>query len=296
MDLNQLVVFVRVIEAGSFTKAAALLKQPKSRVSRKISALEKELGVSLLYRTTRHFKPTEAGMHIYNECREHVYALEMATSTAKDNSKEVAGVLKLTASEDMGTALLGPVITEVSALHKKLSVDAYFTNARIDLVKEGFDLAIRIGELKDTTLIAKKIGEVASVLIASPAYLKKSKRIEKVSDLAEHATLHFSAPSENNIWSLKGEGKREEKVRITPVCRASNPHILVQLAVSGMGVSLLPEFLCIEDIEAGRLKRVLPGHSQYSVPVSFVWPYQKETSPKVRAFIDVGMKHLKRYF
>lgn len=297
MDLNQLAVLVRVIDAGSFTKAARFLKQPKSRVSRRIAMLEKELGVSLLYRTTRQFRPTEAGLALYNECREHVYALEGATSSAKDHSKEVAGVLTVSAAEDMGVALFGPLIDELLEKHPALSIDARYSNQFVDLVREGVDLALRIGDLKDTTLKARQIGVASSILVASPNYLRSAPRIEALADLERHATLDFAFDEvEENVWQLRAAGKRPERVRIKPRCRASNPATLFELACTGKGVALLPEYLCAERLKSGALKRVLPSYSSIDGPVSFVWPAQKELSPKVRAFVDMGVRHLSRYF
>ena len=297
MDLNQLAVLVRVIDAGSFTKAAKTLRQPKSRVSRRVAALERELGVALLYRTTRQFRPTEAGLALYNECRDHVYALEGASRAAHDHSKEVAGTLRVSAAEDMGVALLGPVIDEVTRLHPRLTVDAQFSNSYVDLVREGFDLALRIGALKDTTLKARVLGQVTSILVASPGYLKSAPRIETLGDLARHPALDFAFDEdEGGLWRLRAPGRREEKVRVEPRCRASNPQILVELACAGKGVALVPAFLCHEALESGKLKRVLASLTADSAPVSFVWPAQKQDSPKVRAFVETGVRLLARYF
>ena len=297
MDLNQLSVLVRVIDARSFTKAARQLKQPKSRVSRKIATLERELGVALLYRTTRRFHPTEAGMALYRECRDHIYALEDASQLAQEHSKEVSGVLKVSAASDMGTALLGPVIDEVTRLHPGLSINAQLSNAYVDLVREGFDLAMRVGELEDTSLVARRIGKSTSILVASPRYLESAPRIENLKDLMKHPTLDFAfEDSEVDLWSLRAGSKREERVRIHPRCRSSNPQVLVQLAILGMGVALVPSFLCRDAIDSGKLARVLASHSAEPLSVSFVWPSQKELNPKVRAFVDVGLRVLAKYF
>lgn len=296
MDLNQLSILVRVIDAKSFTKAARFLKQPKSRISRKIATLERELGVALLYRTTRRFHPTEAGMKLYQECRDHIYALEGASEFVQKHSLEVSGVLKLTAAEDMGTALLSPIIDEVTSLHPQLRIDAQLSNSFVDIVREGFDLAIRIGELEDTSLMAKRIGQTTSILVASPSYLENAPRIESAKDLTKHPTLDFNFEgSDENTWLLQSSAKREEKIKIKPLCRSSNPQVLVQLAIQGKGVALVPSFLCIDAIHSGKLKRVLPNHHDEPLTVSFVWPSQKELNPKVRAFIDVGMRMLTKY-
>jgi DNA-binding transcriptional LysR family regulator len=202
----------------------------------------------------------------------------------------------VSAAEDMGTAVLGPIVAEMTARHPRVRIDLVFSNAYVDLVKEGFDLALRIGELSDTTLIARRIGFVSSMLVASPSYLKKADRITRLSDLERHPTLHFSVPHHDDIWSLRGDRKSEERVRVRPLCRASNPRILIELALAGRGIALAPEFLCFEELRAGRLKRVLPNYRADVRPVSFVWPKQIELSLKVRELVDIGVKRLSRCF
>ena len=272
MDLNQLSVLVghrrqELYETG-------LLKQPKSRVSRRIATLERELGVALLYRTTRRFSPTEAGMTLYRECRDHIYALEGASRFAQEHSKEVLGVLKISVAEDMGTTLLGPVIDEVTRLHPGLLIDAQLSNAYVDLVREGFDLAIRIGELEDTSLMARKIGQTNSFLVASPQYLDSAPRIESLKDLAKHPTLNFIfGEAEEDIWRLRSGSKRKT---------SSNPFAL-SIGQSGSpatgnswnGVALVPSYLCLDAFESGKLKRVLGRYSTEFLSVSFVWPSQR---------------------
>ena len=236
-------------------------------------------------------------MTLYRECRDHIYALEGASRFAQEHSKEVLGVLKISVAEDMGTTLLGPVIDEVTRLHPGLLIDAQLSNAYVDLVREGFDLAIRIGELEDTSLMARKIGQTNSFLVASPQYLDSAPRIESLKDLAKHPTLNFIfGEAEEDIWRLRSGSKREEQVRIHSRCRSGNPQVLLQLAILGTGVALVPSYLCLDAFESGKLKRVLGRYSTEFLSVSFVWPSQKELSPKIRAFVDVGLRTLTKYF
>ncbi|MEW6057713.1 MAG: LysR family transcriptional regulator [Bdellovibrionota bacterium] len=296
VDFNKLAIFVRVVDHGSITKAAKFLRQPKSRVSRNIAALEKELGQPLLYRTTRQFNPTEAGRALYQACRLQVYELEAAAASLKEGSNEVSGILRISAAEDMGSLLLGPLIADFKALHPKVSTEVYLSNDIIDLVKEAIDLTIRIGELEDTGFKARTIGHTASILIASPGYLKSAPKISSLSDLAHHPALVFIPDSHGTHWLLTTNGRKEEKVRFQAHCRANNPKILLDLALADQGVALIPEFLCIEALQEGTLKRVLKPYETLPDPIHFVWPGQRETSPKVRAFIDFGLKKLSRYF
>ena len=299
MDLNKIAVFVRVVESGSFTKAARILRQPKSRVSRRVAALEKELGTVLVYRTTRQFSPTEAGYALYHRCKDQVYQLEAAARSMEEHSGEVFGTLRLAATEDFGSALLGPLMAEVSAAHPKLRFDVLLSNEIVDLVRERVDLAIRMGELEDTSLKAKRIGSASFVLVASPEYLKRSSPVASLSDLSSHSTLFFApSPGDENMWTFTkpGGGKREYSVRVEPYCRTSNPKVLLELALAGKGIAFIPEYLCVDSLNSGALKRVLREYKSAPEPIHFVWPAQWESLPKVRAFIDIGAKFLGNYF
>jgi LysR family transcriptional regulator, regulator for bpeEF and oprC len=295
MDLNQLSVFVKVVDKGSFTKAAEALRQPKSRVSRNIAALEREFGVPLLYRSTRQFSLTEEGKALYEKTREHIYGLEGASELLQYKSGRVAGVLKLTASEDLGSTLLGPFISELTKQHPELRVHLYLSNEVVDLVKEGIDIAIRIDELGDTSLMAKKIGIISFFLVATPSYLKNSAPIRTIEDLARHPALVFSGSDQQDTWTLVKD-KKSKNIRVQALCQSNNPKALLDIALNSHGVALLPEFLCLELILQKKLTRVLPDYSTHPVPVYFVWPPQKGDNPRLRACIDMGTTYLSPYF
>jgi LysR family transcriptional regulator for bpeEF and oprC len=296
MNLNKIALFVRTMDAGSFTKAAKFLKQPKSRVARNIASLEKELGVSLIYRTTRQFSPTEAGHSLYERCKDLVYALEGATSDLTKRSGEASGRLRVTAADDLGSMLLGPVIAEMNRLYPKVDVALHLSNDYVDLVKEGIDLAIRIGALEDTALKTRLIGRVTMILVASPEYLKAAPSIEGPRDLVKHPALYFAAGEEDHQWHLQSRSGRTEVVPVQPHCWANNPKVLLDLALAHIGIAFIPEFLCVDALKARHLKRVLENYSSQPTPIQFVWPAHREVSPKVKAFIDLGIKHLARYF
>jgi len=295
MDLNQIAVFVRVIESGSFTKAAKILRQPKSRVSRRIAALEKELGVSLLYRTTRQFSPTEAGRALYAQCRSHVYELESAANALQDNAHEVEGLLRVTTTVDVGSTLLGPMLAELATLHPKLRIELRLADDLVDLVKEGIDLAIRIGQLQDASLRAKPLGRISFILVASPSYLAHAPRLQGLADLKTHKALDLAFGPRADVWSLRQAGKREENASVSVHWRSNNPRVLLDLALAGQGIALLPEFLCIDAIKAGDLQRVLAAYATKPFPVHLVWPAQREKSPKRRAFVELATKRLAPY-
>ncbi|MBC7693487.1 MAG: LysR family transcriptional regulator [Methylotenera sp.] len=299
MNLNQIAVFVRVVDSGSFTRAAQYLKQPKSRVSRTIATLEMDLGVALLYRTTRQFSLTEAGRALHERAKPHIYALEGAAEFLKEASREVAGVLRVTTAEDLASALLGPLIAEAGTLYPKMTIELELSNQVVDLVRDGIDVAIRIGPLEDTTLKARSLGSVALILVASPDYLKSAGSLRELSDLEKHPALDFATDGDGkeDRWKLRArDSKKSESVKIRVQCRSNNPKILLDLAEAGQGIALIPEFLCLEGIKNGRLRRVLEKYASVPSPVHFVWPSQKEANPKVRAFVDLGLRRLSRYF
>lgn len=295
MDLNLFSTFVRVVDQGSFTKAARLLKQPKSRVSRHIATLESKLGRPLLYRSTRQLSLTETGRGLYESIKSHIYSLEGSTENLSAGSHEVSGVLKLTVAEDLGSMLLGPFLAELTRRYPKLAIDLHLSNQIVDLVRDGLDVAIRIGDLEDTSLKARLIGSVTSKLFASPKYLKSAPEIKRLSDLADHATLHFEPEGQDNTWTLL-RGGREQSIQIHPFCKANHPKILLDLAVAGRGVALIPEFLVVDELKRGTLVQVLPELTGERTPVHFVWPAQKGENPKLRACVDVGVEILANYF
>lgn len=297
MDLNQIATFVKVFESGSFTKAAAALKQPKSRVSRAISTLERELNVTLLYRTTRQFSPTDAGRLLYEQCRPHVCGLQAALFSLGNQSQEVAGVLRVSATPDVGASLLGSLIAELGVVYPKLVIELQLADQVIDLVKERVDLALRIGSLKDSTLKSRTLGKISFIFVASPHYLDKMPRIKTLSDLTEQAILDFSRDSGDRHWKLRSNSTgKMETIRVKAHSRSNTPKVLLDLAVAGAGVALLPEFLCHEALKKGFLLRILKDYTSKKWPIQFVWPAQKVANPKIRAFVDLGVERLAKFF
>jgi DNA-binding transcriptional LysR family regulator len=295
MDLNQLSVFVRVVDKGSFTLAARYLQQPKSKVSRHLAALETELGTPLLYRSTRQLSLTEAGRELYEKVKDHIYGLEEVSTGSSINSEEATGLLKLTAAEDLGSILLGPFVYELSKINPLLKVNLHLSNDVVDLVKEGIDIALRIGEMDDTSLKAKRVGYVYSIFVASPQYLKKHSEPKQPIDLEKHSVLLFSPDSIGNQVVLLKE-KKPVKIKLNPFCTANNPKTLLDIALLNGGVALIPEFLCLDAILQKKLVRVLPEFTTKLDPVHFVWPAQKGHNAKLRACLDFGVPYLAKYF
>ncbi|UXR65230.1 LysR family transcriptional regulator [Bdellovibrio bacteriovorus] len=293
-DLNQIRTFVKLVQAGSFTKAAEVLKQPKSRVSRRLSALEKDLGVQLIYRTTRQFQLTEMGRVYYERARGLIEGLETLSGEVSESTSEISGVIKVTASDDMGVKQLPLILDEFTRQYPRVRFDLYLTQAYVDLVKESVDVGIRIGNLKDSSLKARKIGTVRSVLIASPGFLERYRVSE---DLEKLSTAPYLAMTQNpKLEVVRATDSKRLVLKINPVLSANNPAMLLKMAVLGKGYAFIPEFLCKEELRDGRLVHIHKNLRSDEVPVSLVSPDTKETSQKVKRFMDFAFKRLKEEY
>ncbi|RYZ86122.1 MAG: LysR family transcriptional regulator [Proteobacteria bacterium] len=284
IDLNQILVFVKVVQTGSMTKAAEALKQPKSRISRRLAALEKSLGTQLVYRTTRQMQLTESGRAYYQRCGPLIESLENANVGISTQSEELIGVLRVTAPEDYGKRILAPLIDEFIKRHPKLRIEVILSGTYLDLVKESIDVAIRVGHLKDASMRSKKITSVTSILVASPTLLEKYKAIVRPEQLSKIPCLTFQGGL-RATWKLIKEGS-EQKVKVEGPVSANAPDFIYHMALLGRGVGLVPAFLCQEALNDGTLVQILKGWTSEPTPIQLLSPAQKEVPPKTKAFIE----------
>lgn len=291
LDLNQIRTFVRLVQAGSFTKAAEVLRQPKSRVSRRLASLEKELGVQLIYRTTRQFRLTEMGGIYYERARGLIEGLESLSTEISDTTAEVSGVIKITASDDMGVKHLPGILDEFSKQYSQVRFELFLTQSYVDLVKESVDVAIRIGTLKDSSLRVRKVGSVKNIFIATPGFLERYRNWE---DLSQFNTLPFvGMPAAARLEVYRGSEGRKLTLKPNLLFMSNNPAMLVELALLGKGVAFVPEFLCGDYLRSGRLLHIYKNLRGQEVPVSIVTPEQKEVSLKIKKFIEFAARRLK---
>ncbi|AHI05201.1 transcriptional regulator [Bdellovibrio bacteriovorus W] len=293
LDLNQVRMFVRLVELGSFTKAAAALKQPKSRVSRWLQNLEQDLGVQLIYRTTRQFQLTESGRSFYERAKNLVEGLDSLTHEMRESTAEVSGLIRVTASDDMGIKLLPTVIDDFLKIYPSVRFDIILTQAYLDLVKESVDVAIRVGTLADSTLRGKKIGVAKSILVATPGFLERHRNWE---DLNEFIKLPFIGLSHLNIVNILKPLGTKAKKDVQEILLANNPALLVEFALKGRGIALVPEFLCRDHVLAGRLVHVHKTFKTADIPVSLLTPHQKEMPLRIKKFIEFATLKLKDAF
>lgn len=293
LDLNQIRTFVRIVQAGSFTKAAEVLRQPKSRVSRRLAALEKELGVQLLYRTTRQFQLTENGRIYYERSKGLIEGLENLTTEMSEVTSEISGIIKVTASDDMGPRLAS-IFDEFSKQYPRIRFEVFLTQAFVDLVKESVDVAVRIGRLKDSSLRVKRVDVVRNVFVATPGFLERYRQAEDLSQIAN--VPYIGLGNSNQVAVIRGSDGRKMTLKVNPVFTANNPSMLLAMALNGHGLTLIPEFLCTDHLKSGRLVRVHRGLQSDEVPISLVTPEQKEVPLKVKKFVEFASKRLKEMF
>ena len=285
MELGALTALVKVVQAGSFTRAAEAMHTQKAHLSRVITNLERELGVRLLERTTRSLSLTEVGREIFERAVGILGAVEDAERVAQRMLAEPRGVLKLTCGVEFGMIAVGRWIDAYLQRYPQVSVDADFTGRVIDIVHEGFDLAIRVGELPDSRLAARRLGELHYGLFASPDYLARRGIPGSPEDLAQHDLLVFTAGSHRVGWRLV-QGSEIRRVEATARLRINNSFAVRDAAIQGLGIAQLPALVANAALSSAQLTRVLPDWHPPAVPVHALFPSNRYLTPKVRAFID----------
>jgi DNA-binding transcriptional LysR family regulator len=292
MDLDGIAIFVKVLQARSFSRAAKLLGMPNSTVSAKVSALEKRLGVTLLQRTTRKLRATQAGEAYYQRSLRALEELQAAENELETGRAELKGLLRLTAPVEIGHSLLPALVHAFLQKHTRMEVELVVTNRVLDLIVDGIDLAIRAGPLKDSSLIAKRFDLGYFELWASPDYLTRHGAPRHPKELTQHNCLRFSRFKSDGFRLTNG--KETLNVPVTGTSMADDFETLRSLATRGEGLAFLPSFLCAEETMQDRLVRVLPQWRGDRVSMSLVYPAQQFVPAKVRAFIAVAEEFFKK--
>lgn len=283
--LAGMVVFARVVDAGGISAAARVMGLSKSAVSKQLSALEDRLGARLLQRTTRRMSLTEAGAGFLEHCRRVVAEAEAAESAIGALQGEPRGTLRVNAPMTFGIMHLAAIIPDFMARHPQLGVDMVLNDRMVDLLDEGFDVAVRIGKLADSSLVARKLAPARRVMVAAPSYLDRRGRPAALAELAQHDVLSYSYVPAAEEWRFDGPGG-EESVRVTSRLRANNGDILLAACLAGSGIAALPTFISGPSLRAGSLVRVLPHLERTDFAIHAVWPTARHLSAKVRAFVD----------
>jgi DNA-binding transcriptional LysR family regulator len=295
MDYNRVALFIRVVAAGSFTAAALELGLPKSSVSRGVMHLEKELGVRLLQRTTRKIGLTEAGQAYYDAVRPAVLGIDEADAAVKELGAEPRGPVRITAPPDMGTPDLAALLTEFNRKYPGICVELSFSTRTVDLVAEGFDLAIRAGKLEDSTLIVRRIGMSVGFLFAAPAYLRRRGRPETIADLGEHDWVLYRAHAGRATIKLAREGE-SATVDAKGVMIADELTFCRAASEAGAGIALLPIHIAEDAARAGRLEHVLPEWQHTGTSLNVVLPSSRHVPARVALVRDLLVAYLTKRF
>ncbi len=278
--------FVAVVEAGSFSAAAVRLDRAKSAVSRQVAALETRLDVQLLNRTTRRLSLTEAGREFHERAQRILADLEEAELSVAAEQTALRGRLRLAAPLSFGVLHLAPALDEFLLRHPELVLDLDLDDRRINLVEEGFDLALRIGELPDSTLVARPLAPIRMQLCASPDYLRRHGTPRTPQDLAFHAGLVYGNVPEAQQWRFVDAAGKVHSVKVPARLRANNGDVLIRAAVEGLGVVVSPTFIAHRALAAGELVPLLPDHQAPGTGAYAVYPSRRHQPQRVRALID----------
>ena len=285
MYLNEIAVFVRVAEAQSFTQAAKQLGLPKSTVSRSIARLEEDLGVPLLQRTTRKLKLTDAGAAYYERVKQSLLEIEEARKAVTHLQEVPSGTLRITASPDFGSSFLAEILARFVARQPTIHVHVTLTKRHVDLIAEGFDLALRAGRLEDSSLIGRKLCDLEGRLFATPAYLARHGVPQQLADLQGHECVLFRPRGDRLVWRLSGPHGIEE-IEVSGRLGGDDFSFVRAAMLADRGIALLPWFACAQDLVEGRVSRVLPDYEMRGAALYLVYPPSERLPRKVTVFRD----------
>ena len=280
-DLIDVLAFVRIAETGSFARAAERMGLSKPVLSRRVARLEQQLGARLLTRTARGAQPTDIGSAYYARAANILAELEAAEEVVAEAATRIAGPIRLTAPLSFGIRHLAPALSEFAAAHPEVELDIALEDRTVDLAEGGYDLAVRIGRLADSALIARRIAPMRRAVVAGPAYLARYGRPQKPADVAGHAVLLYAYEQ----WRFR-VGGRWETVRVTPVMRSNNGDMLLAAAEAGLGLCMLPSFIAAPAIEAGTVEVLLRDYPLEEGALHAVMPPGRATTARVRALVD----------
>lgn len=292
-NFTDIQAFLKVVETGSFTLAAEQLNASTAAVSRRVSALESALGVKLLNRTTRQLRLTDSGQQYSGDMQNVLTALEEAEQKVQRGNQEIKGNLRVAAPLSFGIKCIASILPGFLKAHPELKIDLLLEDRRTDLLSEGIDLAIRIGKLEDSSLIATRIGEISMAFCASPEYLSRYGEPRHPSELDQHKVLRYSLISASDEWGVD-QGERE-KIALQWQLSANNGEALREAAIQGLGVVMLPTFIVMDALQDGSLKEVMCKYTQDLTGIYAVRPSRKFTPAKITRLIQYMKDHIEGY-
>ena len=279
VKLDGMALFVRIVEDGSLSAAGRSLGLPKATISRRLALLEASIGAPLLMRSTRALSLTDAGRRFFERVQPIVREAEAAQSEIRTATTEPNGMLRVTAPVAFGEAIMAPRLVRFLAQYPRIHADLHFSDDRVNIIAEGFDLAIRMGELVDSELISRRLTELPIVIVAAPSYVAAHGNPETVSDLRRHTAILTHKTLDH--WDVDGE-----TVRVTWRICTGNVTVTRDAVRAGLGITRLPEFFVAEDLATGRLLRLLPDSETPKRPVTALYPRSIVPSPALRIFLN----------
>jgi len=291
-NLTDVAVFVQVVDSGSFTTAAERLKLSKSVVSKYVTRLENRLGARLLNRTTRRISLTEVGRAFYTRSQQGLQVLEEANAEVLRLQGAPRGALRINTPMSFGILHIAPALADFLALYPELSVDMNLDDRKVDLIEEGFDLAVRISDLPDSSLVARRLASCRHVVCAAPEYLQRHGIPQTPNDLREHNTLTYQYHESQNEWRFLSPEGKYISAPVSGSIQMNNSLALREVLLQGIGISLIPTFIVGSDIRAGRLQPLLSHYQTLEFSIYIIYPQRRHLSPKVRAFIDFMVERI----
>lgn len=292
MNLNDLRLFIRVIETGSFTAAGETLGVQKSTISRRIAQLEDDMGVRLLQRSTRRLQLTDEGQSLFERCGPLLDELEQTQAEVAATHTEPRGRLRLTMPPELGAFIMNGVVASFSQRYPQIELDIELSTRLTDLIEEGIDLAIRVGTLTDSTMVGRKLAEINLGLYASPAYLTQCGEPKTPDDLREHNCLGMRKA--DNSWAFQN-WRDGEPLPITGRLRANSLTFLRGMILQNIGIARMPRSFVADEVKRGELRQLLPDFEIAPIDVHAVYPSRRHLNPKVRLFIDHAQEQLKSH-
>ena len=286
-------VFAGVVEAGSFVAAADELEMSKAAVSRYVADLEARLGVRLLHRTTRRLSLTQEGEVFFARCKELLSGVEEAEAEITERTGQAVGVLKVSAPVSFGILRLAPLWGSFMAAHPRVQLEVTLSDRVVDLIEEGFDMAVRIARLESSSLVSRRLSSTRMILCASPRYLRKHGKPARPQDLAGHSILSYSLLSIGDTWEFEGP-QGPVSVDVHPRMHSNSGDTCRTVALDHQGIILQPEFLVGEDLRTGRLVELMPQYRSIELGVYALYPSRKHLPPKVRLLIEHLAQALRR--
>ncbi|KYF66570.1 LysR family transcriptional regulator [Sorangium cellulosum] len=292
-NLNEILVFMAVVDEGSFIAGGQAMGLTRSAAGKAVNRLEDRLGVRLLNRTTRALSLTDEGRVFYDRCLQILAAVDDAEASVAGRSGTPRGLLRLTVPDAFGRLVVLPLLRKYLEAWPDLQVEVSFTDRLADIVEEGFDLAVRIGEPPpDTRLISRWVARYKAVLCASPSYIAERGEPLNLDELAGHDCLIFSSRNRRQSWRFVGDEGAWVKAQGPSRLRLDSGEAIRDAAVAGLGIAFLPDFLVAQDLAAGRLQQVLPDVEAEDVKIVTIYPTRRLLEPRVRRFIDLMVEEL----